>query len=164
MDQRHLHHLRHLRNLRNLWILLLPASLSAQSAVDKAAWLSGCWESKNERRTIIEMWMAPAGGMMLGGSRAVLANGTVREFEHLRMRGVGDTIIYTALPSGQNSTDFKGVPGDGVLTVENPQHDFPTRITYRKVGADSANARVEGPGQGGAIRGFDVPMKRVACS
>lgn len=153
--------------LRNLWILgilLLPSSISAQSAIDKASWLSGCWEAKNERRTIIEMWMAPAGGLMLGGSRTVLANGTLREFEHSRMRAVGDTIIYTALPSGQNTTDFKGVPGDGVLTVENPSHDFPTRITYRKIGSDSANARVEGPGQGGAMRGFDVPMRKVSCS
>lgn len=143
---------------------LVPSLLTAQSAIDKAAWLTGCWEAKNDRRTIIEMWMAPAGGLMLGGSRTVLANGTVREFEHSRMRAVGDTIIYTALPSGQNTTDFKGVPGDGVLTIENPKHDFPTRITYRKIGSDSANARVEGPGQGGAMRGFDVPMKKVACS
>lgn len=145
-------------------MLLLPGALHAQSAIDKAGWLSGCWESKSDRRTIIEMWMAPAGGMMLGGSRTVAANGTVREFEHLRMRAVGDTIVYTALPSGQNATDFRGIPGDDVLVIENPKHDFPTRITYRKVGSDSASARVEGPGQGGALRGFDVPMKRVSCS
>ncbi len=145
------------------FLLLAPSTLQAQSAIDKASWLSGCWESRNDRRTIIEMWMAPAGGMMLGGSRTVLANGTVREFEHLRMRASGDTIVYTALPSGQNPTDFKGVAGDGVLTFENPQHDFPTRIIYRRIGVDSASARVEGPGQGGAMRGFDVPMRKVGC-
>jgi hypothetical protein len=145
-------------------LVALPTVLAAQSPIDKASWLSGCWEAKNDRRTIIEMWMAPAGGMMLGGSRTVLANGAVREFEHLRMRTSGDTIVYTAIPSGQNTTDFKGVPGDGVLTFENPQHDFPSRITYRKIGADSATARVEGPGQGGTMRGFDVPMRKVSCS
>ena len=80
------------------------------------------------------------------------------------MRASGDTIVYTALPSGQNPTDFKGVAGDGVLTFENPQHDFPTRIIYRRISVDSASARVEGPGQGGAMRGFDVPMRKVSCS
>jgi hypothetical protein len=144
-------------------LLALPTAAAAQSAIDKAAWLSGCWESKNERRTIIEMWMAPAGGMMLGASRTV-ANGAVREFEHLRLRASGDTLIYTALPSGQNQTDFKGIPALDVLTFENPQHDFPTRIIYRKVGSDSASARVEGPGKDGAMRGFDVKMRKVSCS
>ena len=135
----------------------------AQATIDKAAWLAGCWESKNDRRTIIEMWMAPAGGMMLGASRTV-ANGTVREFEHLRITAAGDTLVYTAIPSGQKETSFRGIPADGVLTFENPQHDFPTRLIYRKTGADSAVARVEGPGQGGAMRGFDVKMKKVSCA
>ncbi|HWA15485.1 MAG TPA: DUF6265 family protein [Gemmatimonadales bacterium] len=148
--------------LTALLLVLLPTVLAAQSPIDKAAWLTGCWEAKNERRTIIEMWMAPAGGMMLGGSRTV-ANGVVREFEHSRLRAIGDTLVYTALPSGQITTDFTGVPGDGVLTFENPSHDFPTRITYRRIGNDSMTARVEGPGQGGAMRGFDVPMRKVGC-
>jgi hypothetical protein len=142
--------------------ITLTTSAAAQSTIDKAGWLSGCWESKNDRRTIIEMWMAPAGGMMLGASRAV-ANGSVRESEHLRITAAGDTLVYTAIPSGQKEASFRGVPGDGVLTFENPAHDFPTRIVYRKVGADSAVARVEGPGQDGAMRGFDVKMRKTSC-
>lgn len=143
-------------------LLLVPAAVAAQAPIEKAAWLSGCWESKNERRTIIEMWMAPGGGMMLGSSRTV-ANGAVREYEHLRITASGDSLVYTAIPSGQKESSFRGAPGDGVLTFENPQHDFPTRITYTRMGADSATARVEGPGQGGAMQGFDVKMRRVGC-
>lgn len=142
--------------------ITLSSVAVAQSTIDKAAWLSGCWESKSDRRTIVEMWMAPAGGMMLGASRAV-ANGSVREFEHLRITASGDTLVYTALPSGQKEASFRGIPGDGTLTFENPAHDFPTRLVYRKVGSDSAVARVEGPGQGGAMRGFDIHLQRVSC-
>jgi hypothetical protein len=34
--------------------------------------------------------------------------------------------------------------GDGVLRVENPDHDFPQRIEYRTAGADSLVASVYG--------------------
>lgn len=152
-----------MRSFTTILILMAVGSpLLAQSTIDKAAWLAGCWEARSGTRVVTEMWMNPGGGMMIGGSRTV-NNGTVREFEHLRIRASGDTLVYTALPSGQNQTDFKGVPGEGVLTFENPQHDFPTRLVYRRMSADSTVARVEGPGKDGAMRGFAVPMKRVAC-
>jgi hypothetical protein len=153
------------RHLRHLWMIpiLLPSSAFAQSTIDKAGWLAGCWEAKTPTRSTIEMWMAPAGGMMLGASRAV-SNGAVRSYEQLRITAAGDTLVYTANPSGQQEASFRGVATDGVLTFENPAHDFPTRIVYRKTGVDSVVARVEGPGQGGAMRGFDVKMARVSCN
>ena len=144
-----------------LTLALPPASaLTAQapSTIDRAAWLAGCWESRTERRTIQEMWMAPAGGFMLGGSRTV-AGGVLREYEHLHLRAAGDTLVYTALPARQQQTDFRAVaPADGVLSFENPAHDFPQKITYRRLTPDSLVARVEGGG-----RGFDIPMGRVSC-
>jgi hypothetical protein len=146
-----------------LLLLVIASPVAAQAAIDRAAWLAGCWEAKAGPRVVTEIWMNPAGGLMIGGSRTV-NNGVLREFEHLRIRAQGDTLVYTALPSGQKTTDFAGVPGDGVLTFENPQHDFPTRLIYRRLSADSITARVEGPGKDGGMRGFDVPMKRVSCS
>jgi hypothetical protein len=47
---------------------------------------------------------------------------------------------------------------DSGFTVENPAHDFPQRISYRKRGADSLLARIEG-----GTRDIDFPMRRVAC-
>jgi hypothetical protein len=102
--------------------------------------------------------MPPADGPMLGASRTTV-NGLVREFEQLRLAWRGDTLIYTALPSGQKETAFKGTAGsDSGFMVENPTHDFPQRISYRKRGADSLVARIEG-----GNRGIDFPMRRVAC-
>ncbi len=144
-----------------LALVLSPAgALAAQAAstIDRAAWLAGCWESRTERRTIQEMWMAPAGGFMLGGSRTV-AGGVVREFEHLHIRAAGDTLIYTAIPARQQQTEFRAVaPSEGVVSFENPAHDFPQKITYRRITPDSLVARVEGGG-----RGFDIPMARARC-
>lgn len=129
-----------------------------------AAWLAGCWELRRGARTTLEMWMPPDGGMMLGASRTVVG-GTVREYELLRLTAREGRLTYTAMPSGQRTTDFTtpAAPADP-LVFENLAHDFPQRIVYRRAGADSLIARIEGPGDGGAIRGIDFPMRRIPCA
>jgi hypothetical protein len=47
---------------------------------------------------------------------------------------------------------------------ENPAHDFPQRIIYRRLSPDSLVARIEGPGPNNTTRGIDFPMRRVNCS
>ncbi len=51
---------------------------------------------------------------------------------------------------------------DSAVTFENPAHDFPQRIIYRRRGADSLIARVEGM-RGGHLRGRDFAHRRVPC-
>ncbi len=105
------------------------------------------------------MWMPPAGGLMLGASRT-LVNGAVREYEQLRIAVDSGKLVYTATPSGQQTASFTSTRvTDSSFTVENLQHDFPQRIIYRRHGADSLIARVEG-----AARGFDYPMRRSSCT
>jgi hypothetical protein len=112
----------------------------------------------------MEMWMPPLGNSMMGSSRTVVGAAT-RAFEHLRISMRGDTLVYTALPQGQNSTDFKATTSSNMsVTFENRAHDFPQVIMYRRVGADSLIARVEGPGPNNTTRGFSIPMRRVDCT
>jgi hypothetical protein len=40
-------------------------------------WLAGCWELRQGTRVTLEMWMPPAGELMLGASRTT-GNGLVR--------------------------------------------------------------------------------------
>jgi uncharacterized protein DUF6265 len=141
----------------------LSSAATQAAPLDRLRWLGGCWELRRGPRVTFEMWMLPEGGMMLGASRSVV-NGVVREVEQLRLSLRGDTLVYTALPSGQQETEFKAViVSDSGFAVENPAHDFPQRIIYSRRGADSLLARIEGPGQGGT-RGIDYPMKRVSCT
>jgi TolB protein len=142
------------------------AGASAQQAnpVERAAWLAGCWELRAGARVTMEMWMPPAGGLMLGASRTT-AGGVAREFEHLRLSARADTLIYTALPSGQNATEFKAISASNQeLVFENRAHDFPQVIRYRRTGADSIVARIEGPGPNNTTRGIDYPMRRASCT
>src|SRR5688500_8084073 len=120
---------RYLVHVRRVVLLLMAsgfAGVGAQqsSPIERAAWLAGCWELRAGNRVIMEMWMPPAGGVMLGASRTTVG-GVVREFEHLRISARGDTLVYTALPSGQRETDFKASAADHqVLAFENRAHDF----------------------------------------
>ncbi|HKS05144.1 MAG TPA: DUF6265 family protein [Gemmatimonadaceae bacterium] len=138
--------------------------LRQSSPIERAAWLAGCWELRATNRLTHEMWMPPAGGSMMGASRTATASAT-REFEHLRISTDGARLVYTALPSGQRETSFPStLVSDTLLVFENPQHDFPQRISYRKRGADSVIARVEGPGPNNTTRGFNIPMRRSSCT
>jgi hypothetical protein len=145
------------------FITLPFVSASAQTApIDHAAWIAGCWEQRSANRLTMEMWMPPAGGTMMGASRTT-AGGATREYEQLHT--AGDTLIYSALPSGQRPTDFRSTSlSSTALVFENPAHDFPRKITYRRVGADSLIARVEGPGPNNTTRGFDIRMRRASCT
>ena len=139
------------------------AQPSQSSAIDRADWLAGCWEMRAPNRVTMEMWMPPSGGMMLGASRTVIGSST-REYEQIRLHAAGDTLVYTALPSGQREAAFRSTTvSSTTLVFENPAHDFPRKITYRRVGADSLVARVEGPGPNNTTRGFDVRMRRASC-
>ena len=146
------------------WAATPLAAQSVSGPIDRAAWLSGCWEMRVRDRLRMEMWMPPAGGTMMGASRTTRA-GVVREYEQLRLHTSGDTLIYSALPSGQSLADFRStLISETSLVFENPTHDFPKKIVYRRVGADSIVARVEGPGPNNTSRGFDVPMTRASCT
>lgn len=106
--------------------------------------------------------MAPLGGAMLGMSRTVVRD-TMREWEHLLIGPREGGVAYVARPSRQAETTFPATQiGDSLLVFENLAHDFPQRIIYRRRGADSVIARIEGP-RNGQTRGIDFPMRRVAC-
>lgn len=129
------------------------------------AWLAGCWQQRSGNREALEMWMPPAGGLMLGASRTIVG-GAVREYEQLLIKMENGKLIFTATPSGQQTASFTSTSvTDTSFVVENPQHDFPQRIIYRRRGADSLIARIEGPGGSGtATRGIDFPMQRTGCA
>ena len=144
----------------NLSILLMTVALAAPtSSVQDLSWISGCWASVGAEAGSGETWMAPAGGTLFGVSRTVKGGKTVaHEFMQIRETGPGQ-IAFIALPSGQKEASFPLVRLSGQEAVfENPQHDFPQRVIYRRDG-DLLTGRIEGS-EGGETKGIDFPMKR----
>jgi hypothetical protein len=99
---------------------------------------------------------------MLGAARTVVG-GTVRNHEFTELRLAGDSVTFTAMPSGQQRTMFTGrMTGPGSFVVENLGNDFPTHVGYQMVGRDSLSAWIEGPGKSGTRR-IPYGYRRVPC-
>ena len=116
------------------------------SAISDLSWMSGDWQTApGGRAQIEEHWTLPSGASMLGMSRTVAGSKTA-EFEYLRIEQREDGIYYVAHPKGRcPGTDFKLTRAAAQEAVfENPAHDFPKRIIYRKTTEDSLTASIDG--------------------
>jgi Domain of unknown function (DUF6265) len=114
--------------------------------ISELSWISGDWQTASGGRAQIEEhWTFPAGGSMLGMSRTVAGSKT-SEFEFLRIEQRDDGIYYVAQPKGRcPATDFRLTRVTAQEAVfENPSHDFPKRIIYRKPADDALTASIDG--------------------
>lgn len=139
-------------------LLMTNTSMQAPALAD-LAWMSGDWQTApGGRRQIEEHWTQAAGASMMGMSRTVAGDKTV-EFEYLRIEQRADGIYYVAHPKGRcPGTDFKLTRASATEAVfENPQHDFPKRIIYRK-GDDSLTATIDG---GEGTKAITYAFKRM---
>ncbi len=108
------------------------------------AWMAGHWMSEENGARTEEVWLAPAGGFLLGMNRVVGKSGR-GSFEFLRIEQRQAGIVYVASPGGRSPTDFLLADfGEGFVLFENPQHDFPRQIRYELHSSDELHARVSG--------------------
>ena len=145
-----------------------PTTASMQSPVATTtptvadlAWIAGNWQTPpGKRAQVDEHWSRPIGGSLMGMSRTVVGDKTV-EFEYLRIEQRADAIYYVAHPKARcPGTDFKLTRLTGQEAVfENPAHDFPKRIIYRKNSDGSLVASIDA-GEGTKSQSFSyVPIK-----
>jgi len=143
----------------SIFIAVIAFSLSIAGAREttslaELSWITGDWQTlPGGRAQIEEHWTQPAGGSMMGVSRTVAGDKTV-EFEYLRIEQRADGIYYVAHPKARcPGTDFKLTRATATEAVfENPQHDFPKRIIYRKT-EDGLTASIDG-GEGTKAMAF----------
>jgi hypothetical protein len=120
-------------------------------SIDSLSWLAGAWTGTMGRAAIEEHWIAPRGGTMLAVSRTTAGDRTVA-FEFLRLEQRADGIFYVAQPGGRPPTEFRLTTRDGEsATFENPQHDHPKIIRYRREG-NTLVAEIEGDEKGRHVK------------
>ena len=119
-------------------------------------WMAGSWRVDN----VEEHWTTADGGLMVGMSKTVNANGKV-EFEFLRVINDGGKPAYLAMPQGRPATTFAFKSEEpNKIVFENLKHGFPQRIIYWRDG-EKLCARIEGMMQG-KVEGQDwcyAPMR-----
>ena len=126
------------------------------------SFLTGCWQMSAGPMVIEEEWGKPAGDGMLGFSRT-MKNGKTVFSEFMRIEKQGALVSYTPrIGTKQGVVVFKmtKLTEDEVI-FENPTHDFPQRILYRKV-IDGLAARIYGK-VNGKDRAEEFPYRRVVC-
>lgn len=143
--------------------LAIPHYARAQGTdIAAISWLTGCLELRSSTRLVEEHRMATHAGTMLGMGRTSNAAG-LADYELTMIRQDGARLLYEAHPSGQAATTFVAsiATGDSVVFAA-PEHDFPQRVGYRRIGRDSVLAWIDGTVRG-THRRIEFPYRRVAC-
>lgn len=133
-------------------LLLGSAALAApiDPAASFLAWMSGSWITESSGAWTEERWSLPRAGVLLGTSLSGRGN-RAESFDFLRIAaGEDGKISYWGSPQGAPPVAFALVRATrNELVFENPSHDFPTRIVYRRDGK-VMTATISGPGGKGA--------------
>jgi hypothetical protein len=118
---------------------------AAPPPLSTIAFMTGCWRGPSSTgATIEEQYSEPTDNLVIGMTRYV-RGGRVVDFEFTTIERTDSTFVMTPRPKGVKSDPFalKEVTDDRAVW-ENPKHDFPQRIIYRKSPDGGLIARIEG--------------------
>ena len=134
----------------------------AKPSITGLSWLSGCWQSTSKKVSTVERWTQPNGQMMLGVSQTV-KNDKTTFYEFMRIiENEKDIFLIVNSPENKDEVSFKLIKtSDKEVIFENPEHDFPNRIIYKR-DKDSLKGRIEGKNNGKETS-VDFPMIKAKC-
>jgi hypothetical protein len=117
--------------------LLLIAASDDRPSIADLGWMSGHWTTATGDEWTEEYWLAPRAGLMIGLSRAGRGQ-SAADWEFLRLEADAQGVpVYWASPRGGAAVGFRLVGADESSAVfENPAHDFPQRVVYRRSGEE----------------------------
>ena len=144
------------------FVVASPAAAQGASRISSVSWLTGCLEMRRGNRVVEEHRMPERAGTMVGMGRSVGLRG-LDDYELTVIQEDGSRLLYVAHPRRQPVATFvASVASPDSVVFENSEHDFPQRVGYRRVGADSVLAWIDGTSNGKKQR-FEFPYRRVPC-
>ncbi len=122
-----------------------PALLN--ESVKSFHWLQGSWQMQTKRGIITEKWIVANDSTLFGKSIMVQTDGTEIELEKIQLAFRNGSYYYIPTVKNQNGewpVEFKITShSETGFVAENPQHDFPKRISYTLVKKDSIHAVID---------------------
>jgi len=130
--------------------------------LEKMSWLEGSWENNLPEGTLTETWQKTNDSTYSGKTLFIKEKDTIH-FEEIVLSQKGETLFYTPTVKGQNNDEpieFKLTNStENEFTFENPKHDYPQKIAYKKLNANNLVATISGKQQG-KPSSESYPMKR----
>ncbi|MGJ1196497.1 DUF6265 family protein [Sphingobacterium spiritivorum] len=120
------------------WFFVVPSFGQSPLPV----FLKGTWKVDNAE--VYEHWDQLNDNTLKGFSYK-MKDGQMNVTEYLEVTQIKDNLVYTATVVNQNlgkPVSFTMKKKDGELIFENPKHDFPKQITYRKLSDMEIEVRI----------------------
>lgn len=133
-------------------------------------WFVGTWQNKTVDGTFTENWIQANDTLYSAISTVIVGNDTVF-YEQINLQNILDEWHYIVSVKNQSSNAsvinsekpvaFKLSSATATqLIFDNPEHDFPTKITYTQINNDSIVADISGIVKGNLKKEI-FPMKRI---
>lgn len=123
------------------------AQLDAKKAVSSMGWIEGTWSGEQWGGTFTAHYSAPTDGRILSYSR-LYRDGALSYYEFEVFEAVGGAVTMSAFPSGKPAvglTMSRQDPAAREIVFENPEKDFPTRITYHRTDDETLVITLDDP-------------------
>jgi hypothetical protein len=141
----------------------VPVETPKKTKLGSLNWVLGTWVMETPDGTFTEYWKQTNDSVYTGHGMLVSAKGDTLFSEHIKLEQSGNTVYYKPVVSGQNEgkeTVFTEKElNENEVVFENPAHDFPQRIIYKKPSDSTLYARIEGT-QNGKSRQEEYQYKK----
>jgi hypothetical protein len=138
-------------------ILLLSISLTScfkskeKSKITAADWLPGKWENKSTDGNLLESWTKLNDSIYDGQSFFIKGTDTLHA-EHIQLIQKGENLLYISNIKGQNDdkpvTFIQNIKIEKQLVFENPNNEYPKKISYNPISKDGLIIEISGIQQG----------------
>ena len=121
--------------------------------LEKMNWLIGNWEQKLPEGLLTESWEKQNDSTFLGKSYFIKSKDTIHS-ERIVLSQKNESLLYSPTVIGQNdekAVTFKLTSDiENTFIFENPTHDYPQKITYKKINETNLKATISGKQNGKA--------------
>lgn len=129
------------------------------------SFMAGCWRGDaGTDKTIEEQWTAADSDVMLGMTRWLDDHsGQTRGWEFSRVAVDSAAVVLFPAPRGEQQGRFRLTQGAaGAATFEDPAHDVPKRILYRRIDPRHLAIRIDNGASDREAR--EWRLESVACA
>ena len=145
-------------------IIFTGCTKTEKKPIEYTEWLIGTWENNLPASIVYEEW-SKTDDKTFSGRSFIVVEGDTTVFETIELSQKENGMLeYIPTVADQNEGQpvvftLTGLTED-MMRFENPDHDFPQLISYKRLPSDSLEARVYGI-RNGSERDLYFKMKRI---